>query len=178
MADINIIKQELKDYVSTLQETSFDSKNEESLCASQMQVYNFDKYKQHIDKNKKSFDALYLHNNAIYCIEFRNQKYSEIKSQEIKGKYQDGLDMLKSLFYHLNIQIVNNQFYFFVVFKNPSSEMKYHERGKAKEVLFGLESLKNILANKPNPNPIHRLVRIETRPTNDFIRQYKEILQC
>lgn len=178
MADINIAKNTLQNYQATLQQTSYDTKNDEYLCVSQMLVYDFDKYKEDIDNNKKSFDVLYMENNDIFCIEFKNEKYSDVDSKKIKGKYRDGLNLLENLLNECKIQIKNYQFFFFVVFKDPNTMSYYKFHNQGQEILFGLNDLCKTLSKSPKPNPIHRYVKIKTKPKQYFIEKYGDKLQC
>lgn len=128
MADLNELEKEFEKYATTLQETSRGGKNkDEFLCRSQAKVYNFEEYvnDKEAEKNphfskKKRIDALYVdkNDNAIYCIEFKIEKYSQINKQDIEEKFIDSFEMLKIIFKDLNLAIKNYHFKFFVVHKN------------------------------------------------------------
>lgn len=179
MADLPLLKSFFDSYGATLKETSYDKENEKFLCQSQEKVINFDEYMQSKrEKYKKSFDALYFKNDTIYCIEFKNQKHSEISSQEIKNKYIDGLSELNKIFESKNLRICEYMFYLYVAFKNPSNNeamTQYHIRFKKEEIDFGLgakdflEKLKNIKIGNP---------KNKVGCVNDFRREYQKVFSC
>lgn len=110
MADIGQFIREYSSYKSTFKITSFDDENKVNLCTDESQeVVNFDRIieNKYPDSNKrpKSFDALYIDNSDIYCIEFKNQKPAQLNKNkdEIKGKIEDGKSELDALLTKLNI---------------------------------------------------------------------------
>ena len=147
MADINQFQKEYVQYRSTFKETSFDDNNEVYLCNDESQnVINFDKIleKKYPDSNKrpKSFDALYIYNDLLFCVEFKNQKPSQIaKSKEdIQGKLLSGKSELIKLCQELNIQISDYSFVYCVVYKKCTEPRDRYKCGIDKgKVLFGLE---------------------------------------
>lgn len=112
--------------IMTLKETSRGGKNKnEFLCESIESVYNFEKYvdfKEKIEKNSnfkgKRFDALYMHDNILYCIEFKIERCANINKQEIDEKFLDSFEILKYIFRELHLQIRDYTFNFYVVFKD------------------------------------------------------------
>ncbi|CAM3544206.1 hypothetical protein HEGA106846_03755 [Helicobacter ganmani] len=179
MADLSLLKSFFDSYGVTLKETSYDKENENFLCQSQEKVISFDKYMQSKrEKYKKSFDALYFKNDTIYCVEFKNQKHSEISSQEIKNKYIDGLSELDKVFKSKNLKTSDYKFYLYVVFKNPSNDgamTQYRKRFKEEEIDLGLrakdflEKLKNIKINSP---------KNKVGCVNDFRQEYQRVFSC
>lgn len=149
MADLGVLKGIFEPYESTLQDTSYDTTNQKHLCQSQEKVINFDKYTQtKAQKSKckanKSFDALYFHHetSSVYCVEFKNQKYSEIDSDDIRGKFIHGIAQLREIFISQNINTDNFTFNLFVVFKNPRETRAFHTRFAETETFFGLDTKK------------------------------------
>lgn len=76
--DETLIK-EYYDCISTLKECSSDDANNEYLCDSEMEVYDFDLVKEKFCKKYamsqiKSVDSLFIKEDRIYLIEFKNQK--------------------------------------------------------------------------------------------------------
>lgn len=179
MADLSLLKSFFDSYGATLKETSYDKENEKFLCQSQEKVISFDKYMQDKkEKYKKSFDALCFKNDTIYCIEFKNQKYSEISSQEIKEKYIDGLSELNKIFEGKNLRICEYMFCLYVVFKNPNNNeamTQYRKRFKEEEIDLGLrtkdflEKLKDIKNNN---------LKNKVGCVNDFRREYQRVFSC
>lgn len=181
MADLSLLKSFFGSYWTTLQETSCDDNGttKEFLCQSQEKVINFDKYMQDKkEKYKKSFDALYFKNDTIYCIEFKNQKHSEISGQKIKKKYIDGLSELNKIFESKSLRICEYIFCLYVVFKNPSNNeamTQYRKRFKEEEIDLGLrakdflEKLKDIKINNP---------KNKVGCVNDFRQEYQRVFSC
>jgi len=148
MADIGQFLQSYQSHQSTFKKTSFDDSNQKYLCTDTSQiVINFDELIEEIypDSNirPKSFDAIYIYKNKIFCIEFKNQKPSEINNQEVQGKLKDGINELMKLLRVLNIQTHKYDFAYCVVYKlciEPKDRYKCGiDKGK---ILFGLEQYK------------------------------------
>ena len=111
-----IFNREYKCFKITLKSASYDKSNRVSLCQNETQkVYNFDKITRKICSSKSSCDALWIDESRkkIYCIEFKNSKYSEIKTAVIKKKVEDTQSILTNLFTKHNLTIKKYQFIFF-----------------------------------------------------------------
>lgn len=177
MADISALRKYFQSYISTLKDTSFDKSNGEYLCQSDKEVVNFDDFTQHTKdfRQSKSCDAVILAESLkeIYCIEFRNQKYSDIDSGDIKRKYIDSLTNLSYMFKAENIKVRGYRFYFFVVYKNPTNVGAYKARGMQNEIQFGLESERD----KHKKNCIIHKSIIKTEPKDYFKGYYRKILK-
>ena len=141
MADVNRFIKEYIKHNSTFKETSFDDNNNLYLCSDESQnVINFDKIIEfkYPDSNirPKSFDTLYIYNNLLFCIEFKNQKPSQISNSEIQDKLLSGKNELVKLFQKLNIQVNKYDFVYCVVYKKciePRDRYKCGiEKGKIK----------------------------------------------
>lgn len=171
MADTSVLKKYFQNYLSSLKETSYDKNNKEYLCYSNKEVVNFDDFTQNTSdfafKKSKSCDALYLPDDRkeVYCIEFKNGK---IKNDNIKGKYIASLINLQTIFQKENIAVKNYQFYFFVVYKNPTNMGAYKNRGLQNEIQFGLDDEKE----KYKYNYIICNSIIKTEPKDNFKRYY------
>ena len=148
MADINLFLREYSSFNSTFKETSFDDNNNIHLCKDESQeVINFDKIlkSKYPDSNKrpKSFDAIYIYDDTIFCIEFKNQKPSYIDNSEIKDKLVNGKKELIKFLQNLNIQVRNYNITFCVVYKNCNEPFERYKCGIGKDrILFGLEEYK------------------------------------
>lgn len=184
MADISILKQYFKDYMCSLKETSFDEDNGIYLCQSVKEVVNFDDFTQNTKdfnfKRNKSCDAVYFPNDTmeIYCIEFKNQRYSDIDSDNIRGKYVDSLTNLGYMFAKENIGVKNYTFHFFVVYQNPTNRSAYKARGSENEIKFGLDDEKQ----KHKDNYVISNSKIKTKH-KDFFKNYyrnffKDDIKC
>ena len=149
MADIGHFIRVYQNFQSTFKETSFDSDNSQYLCNDESQnVVNFDKVleKKYPDSNvrPKSFDALYVYKNIIFCIEFKNQKPSQIINQNICEKLTAGKAELDKLLQELNIQSSNYDFAYCVAYKKCIEPRDRYKCGIDKgKVLFGLEKHRN-----------------------------------
>ena len=145
MADFNQFQQEYGQFKSTFKETSFDDNNKVYLCNDERQnVINFDSILEfkYPDSNlrPKSFDALYVYNDLLFCIEFKNQKPSQIDNREIQDKILSGKAELVKLFQELNIQMNDYRFVYCVVYKKCIEPRDRYKCGIDKnKVLFGLE---------------------------------------
>lgn len=136
-------------YKSTFKETSFDSDNAHYLCTDEScEVINFDKLvkENYPDSNTrpKSFDALYIHENIIFCIEFKNQKPSQIINKNVCEKLTEGKLELDTILQRLNIQINNYSFVYCVAYEKCIEPRDRYKCGIEKgKVLFGLDQYKN-----------------------------------
>lgn len=149
MADINQFLQSYQSSQSTFKKTSFDDSNGEYLCSDESQiVIDFDKIIRELYPDSytrpKSFDALYVYENKIFCIEFKNQKPSKIDNQEVQNKLKDGKTELDKLLQSLNIQSRDYDFAYCIAYKKCIEPRDRYKCGVEKDkVLFGLESYKN-----------------------------------
>lgn len=148
MADIGVFIREYSPFKSTFKETSFDKENVVSLCKDESQeVIDFDKIiaEKYPDSNKrpKSFDALYIHDGNIYCIEFKNLKPASIENNDVKGKLEAGKNELDKLLSDLNIQKNEYDFIYCVCYKNCTEPRDRYKCGVAKGAIqFDLEQYK------------------------------------
>ncbi len=150
MADISQFIRDYSSYKSTFKITSFDDENKVNLCTDESQeVINFDQIIsiKYPDSNKrpKSFDALYIDNSDIYCIEFKNQKPSQLNKNkiEIKEKLKDGKTELDILLGELNISKDDYNFIYCVCYKNCTEPKDRYKCGVAKGAIqFDLEQYK------------------------------------
>lgn len=144
MADLGNLKYIFQNCKDSLKNTSFDDTNEEYLCQSDREVINFDKF---VGDDSKSFDALYFKNNQatdIYCIEFKNEKPSEINKDELDRKFIEGMKFLEECFKKNNLQIKNYSFHFYVITKNIEGlkSRKYRESFEKNPIEYRLEDKK------------------------------------
>jgi len=173
MADINTLISQFSSFKSTFKDTSFDDSNGVHLCTDETQsVINYDKLIEHKypDSNErpKSFDALYVHNELIFCIEFKNQKPAQISNSEVQEKIVDGKNELVNLLQALNIQKNNYKFVYCVAYKECKEPYDRYKCGVTKEkVQFGLETyVQNGFVEK-----------VYTQNVSFFTKQFKHQLQ-
>ena len=173
MADFNQFIKEYSQHSSTFKETSFDDNNNVHLCSDESQnVINFDKIleSKYPDSNQrpKSFDALYAYNNLLFCIEFKNQKPSQIDNQEIQDKLESGKGKLVELLQELNIQMNDYRFVYCVVYKKCIEPRDRYKCGIDKgKVLFGLDKYQEQGFVK----------KVYTQSVDFFTKEFKKNLQ-
>ena len=145
MATIDNFVNKYSIYKSTFKDTSYDKENSSYLCKDKTQeVIDFDRIIE--DKfvvRPKSFDAIYIDSNIIYCIEFKNQKPSKIDNKEVQQKLLQGKNELVKLLQDLNINIRVLTFKYIVVYKNCDKNFEKYKCGILKDKIeFGLEKYK------------------------------------
>ncbi len=149
MSDIRVFNSRYNTFYSTFKETSLDSENNYYLCTDESQtIINFDKLLEdkYPDSNMrpKSFDAIYIDKNNIHCIEFKNQKPSDINKEDIRDKLKEGKDELVMLFQEDNIQINDLNFIYSVVYKECKSYRDKYKCGVVQtQIEFGLDKYKD-----------------------------------
>jgi len=149
MSDIGQFKSKYNQYKDTFKSTSYDSENEFYLCTDESQdVINFDMIieNNYPDSNRrpKSFDAIYIRENIVYCIEFKNQKPSKIKNSEIQEKLEHGKDELITLLQKENIDTSDLTFIYAVVYRECKSNRDKFKCGVVQsQIEFGLQKYKD-----------------------------------
>ena len=128
-----------------MRETSFDEKNEIYLCQSDMKVFDFDCIVKKLFPKKQpaSYDALIVNqkDKLVYCVEFKNQKPSEIDKSNIQKKLQNGKDILMDICKQNNVPRNLYRFVYCVVFK--AEQRGYRNGIKNSTIRFDLEQYKN-----------------------------------
>lgn len=157
MAGIDQFLRLYSKHKTTFKETSYDDDNEVSLCKDETQkVINFDEIiaEKFPDPQKsgrpKSFDAVYIYDRQIYCIEFKNQKYSDIASSDIREKFESGREELDAILQEIHIQKKDYDFIYCVCYKECIEPRERYKCGIAKGIpRFGLAFFKeqNIVKN-------------------------------
>ncbi len=169
MAEISEFLKKYSKYKSTFKVTSFDSHNDEYLCLDESQQnINFDeiiadKYPDPNEYRPKSFDSIYIDNNHIYCIEFKNEKNPNKK--DIEEKLIDGKHELDKMLESLNIQKNSYKFIFCVVYNKFKPPEERYKRGIQK---FPIE----MYLKKHQES--HLVDQIITEDVDFFTRQFKK----
>ncbi|MCF6245368.1 MAG: hypothetical protein L3J43_10065 [Sulfurovum sp.] len=124
MAELSYVLKESSKYsecVESLKETSKDTNNNEYLCKSSMEVYDFDCIvkKLYPLKQPSSYDSLIIDEDKkmVYCIEFKNQIPSQINNANIKKKLTNGKEVLDNICTNENVQKKDYKFIYCVVHK-------------------------------------------------------------
>jgi len=129
----------------SLKETSFDEKNKVYLCQSDMKVFDFDCIVKTLYPKKQpaSYDALIVNqkDKLVYCVEFKNQKSSEIDKTNIQKKLKNGKDILTNICKQNNVSPNLYRFIYCVVFK--ADKRGYRNGIKNSTIRFYLEQYKN-----------------------------------
>jgi len=178
MADIGLFLQSYQNYESSFKVTSFDDNNQEYLCNDESQrVIDFDKIvkENYPDSNSrpKSFDAIYVYGDKVFCIEFKNQKPRDIDNQEVQSKLNDGKVELDKILQSLNIQSKAYEFAFCVAYKKCREPFNRYKCGVDKgRIQFGLEKYKSQgVVNEIFTENVDYF-------TNEFKKQFQKELQC
>ncbi len=172
MADIGLFKREFASFESTFKATSFDSENGTNLCYDESrEVLDFDGIveNRYPDSNErpKSFDAIYIYEEKIFLVEFKNQKPADINNSEVQKKLKEGIGLLFDLLSQLHIQKRDYAFIYCVVYKNCKEPFERYKCGISKEkVLFGLQRYEQSLVKK-----------VFTNNVDFFTKQFKKHLQ-
>lgn len=137
------VSQVFKNYESTFYDISFDTDNEEHLCLNKKEtVYSFDKYirKNYNEKDyiPASPDGIYINNNNLYFVEFKNQYPKNIDPKNIQSKFKKGTEILQELISKSKFK--GCQFLFCVVYKKNKSR-GYQSGIEESTVKFGLYSI-------------------------------------
>ena len=129
----------------SLKETSFDERNKIYLCQSEMKVFDFDCIVKTLypKKQPSSYDALIVNqkDKRVYCVEFKNQKFSEIDKTNLQKKWKNGKDILTDICKQNNVQQHLYTFIYCVVFKQNKGG--YRNGIKNSTIRFDLEQYKN-----------------------------------
>ncbi len=173
MADAqSIFRSQFKEYISSLKNVSFDKEKSIYLCQDEsVGVYDFDAIVKNIYplKQPSSYDALLIDNYKIFCIEFKNEKYSQITNSEVEKKLIDGKDILMEIFTKNNIPIDNYTFIYCVAYKNAEARWR---RGISKNTIqFGLEEYKGNYYDDIFTNDVAFF-------TNEYKKYFRSSLAC
>ncbi len=173
MADaVSIFKVKFKNYISSLKSTSYDEEHKEYLCNDESQkVFNFDLIIKDMypQKQPASYDALLIQDKNIYCIEFKNEKYSNINKIKVHKKLINGKDVLNDIFTTNHIPSNEYNFIFCVAYKNTEARWR---RGIEKNTIqFELEQYKGKYFDEIYTNDVQYF-------TNEYKKHFYEELQC
>lgn len=173
MADIHsTFKSKYHTYESTLKLTSYDDEKDQYLCEDKSaKVYDFDKIvkDKYPLKQPSSYDALLFKDDTVFCVEFKNQKYSDIDRTEIKKKLTNGKDVLSTILSENNISQRDYKFVFCVAYNTKADRWK---RAIAKnEVQFELSSYVPEYFDEVYTNDVDFF-------KNEYKKVFKKMLEC
>lgn len=143
MAEISyIIKSKYPNSLNTLKNTSYDKENRVYMCQSDMEVVDFDKLTLELypQKQPASYDAFLIEEDikVIFCVEFKNQKTSDIDNTQLHKKVKDSDSTLKKLCSGNSINKNEYNYKLCVVYKQDTTKPNYR-RFKENIVHFGLD---------------------------------------
>lgn len=167
MADFNEFKKQYKSYEDSLKNASFDKENKEYLCLKEDKIINFEKLSLDFDgeKGKKRVDALFEKNKKLFLVEFKNQKQSDIKKEDISSKFKDSLELLEKLFNELNLSFRDFKICLYLVMKDV--KVYGYRRQIGKEIEYHLQDDENL----------KRFKNIKCAPKKSFLKEYEEIFK-
>lgn len=158
MAEMSyIIKSKYPTSLDTLKNTSYDKENSVYMCQSDIEVVDFDKltFELYPQKQPASYDAILIEENIknIFCIEFKNQKTSDIDNTQLHKKVKDSDITLKKLCSKNSIDKYEYSFKLCIVYKMDITKPEYR-RFKENIVYFGLAVYRGIYFDKIVTNEI------------------------
>ena len=145
MAELSyIIKTKYKDTLNTLKNTSYDKDNKTYLCQSDKEVVDFDALtlKLYPQKQPSSYDALLIEegDKEVFYIEFKNQKKSDIKNQNLHKKVKDSDTTIKKLCLENSVAKSSYTYKLCIVYKKDV--IYEYRRFKERVIHFDLEQFK------------------------------------
>lgn len=168
----NFIKTILTGYESTFKETSLDDRGGQTcnyLCKdTTKEVFNFDKYVKDTNSSPlpSSPDAIYVENNKVYFVEFKNSPLRNINEDNIKKKFNSGTQILKVLLCDFLQSEV--EFIFCVVYKSQYQYTYFNPIHIINNISkFGLES--------ENSNNDSFYSKIITQDVDFYKRSFSEL---
>ncbi|MGK0255753.1 MAG: hypothetical protein ACI81I_000359 [Arcobacteraceae bacterium] len=136
MANIGVFIKKYSKFQTTFKVTSYDDNNKEHICLDELnQNINFDEiiadiYPNSKEYRPKSFDSIYIYENIIYCIEFKNEKKPD--KEDLEDKLLSGKKELDKLLAELNIQKNDFKFIFCLVYNIHKPRDNRYKRGIVK----------------------------------------------
>ncbi|MEA3288715.1 MAG: hypothetical protein U9Q04_00925 [Campylobacterota bacterium] len=173
MADVkSIFKSKFNDFKSTLKSTSYDKLKEEYLCNDESQkVFDFDNIikKVYPHKQPASYDALLLDENNIFCVEFKNERYSDIDKEQLHKKLINSKEAMDDIFKKNNIQVKDYNFVFCVAYKNTKT--RWRRAIEKNTIQFELEQYKGKYFDEIYTNDVQFF-------TNEYKKYFQKALEC
>lgn len=152
-----VISQKYPNALDTLKNTSYDKENSVYMCHSDMQVVDFDRLTSELypQKQPASYDALLIEEGIkdIFCIEFKNQKTSDIDNTQLHNKVKDSDATLKKLCGENSVKKSDYKYKLCIVYKQDATKPKYR-RFKENIVHFGLEVYRGVYFDEIITNEI------------------------
>ena len=143
MAEMSyIIKSKYSSSLDSLKNSSYDKENRVYMCQSDMQVVDFDAltFTLYPTKQPASYDALLIEEDIkdIFCVEFKNQKTSDIDNTQLHKKVKDSDSTLKKLCSENSINKNDYNYKLCIVYKQETTKPRYR-RFKENIIHFGLD---------------------------------------
>lgn len=170
MAEMSyVIKSKYPDSIKTLKNTSYDKENEVYMCQSDKEAIDFDAltFTLYPQKQPASYDTLLIEEyiKNIFCVEFKNQKTSDIDNAQLHKKVKDSDATLKKLCGENSINKNDYKYKLCIVYKQDTTKPQYR-RFKENIIHFGLERYREVYFDEIVTNEIDFF-------QNEFKKKYR-----
>ncbi len=158
MAEMSyVIRRKHPNTLDTLKNASYDKENSVYMCHSDMQVVDFDRLTSELypQKQPASHDALLIEESirGVFCIEFKNQKTSDIDNSQLHKKVKDSDTTLKKLCDENSINKNEYDYKLCIVYKQDTTKPQYR-RFKENIIHFGLNVYRGVYFDEIIKNEI------------------------
>ena len=172
MAELKyVLDTKFEKYLETFKNTSYDKENNEYICEDESRlVYDFDKIKEDkYIKHPSSFDVLLIQDEKVFCVEFKNMKYSQVNNKNVTKKLLCGKEILEDILKENNVAKKDYKFFYCVAYSTKADRWK---RGVLKnEIQFGLEAYKPEIFDDIFTNDVEFF-------KNEYKKIFKKDLEC
>lgn len=159
---INMSHALLQSHLSTFKETSYDANNHQYMTNSEIQVVNFDDFKNEYcslhgwsNSGFRSTDALWIVSGKLYLVEFKNGniftcqgKICDLTSEEIRTKINESIIILSDAFTQC-VSDFRNDATFILVYNDSKFRSRIHDfvtqRSGVPLIRFGMNRYKGTL---------------------------------
>ena len=159
---INIGDALLQSHLSTFKETSYDDTNRQYMSDSEVQVVNFDDFKNKYcslhgwsNSTFRSTDALWIVSSKLYLVEFKNGniftskgKICDLTNEEIRTKINESIIILSDSFNQC-VSDFRNDATFILVYNDSKYRSRIHsyvtQRAGVPLIRFGMTRYKGTL---------------------------------
>jgi len=152
-----IMKQNFLESFDTLKNTSYDKENSVYMCQSELLVVDFDKVTRLLNPKKQpsSYDTLIVEEKRkkVFCVEFKNQKQSDISNINLHKKIKNSEDTFREIFSKHHVKKEKYTFILCIVYKSTPLKYRYR-RFKENIIHFQLEQYKGKYFDKIITNDI------------------------
>lgn len=90
-------------------------------------------------------DAIYVGQNKVFFVEFKNQHRSSVDKERMQQKFCNGTTIIKDLL--KDFRVKNVQYFFCVVYKVSTKQKSYASHIASREIQYGLKLMNEQLGN-------------------------------